>query len=144
MKIAGRDYIFKLMSPEFLDSLFNIRKRYFLGGEPSWIAKGKTTFFVAKFKKSEVYKQYTLVGEGQIEDGHEVSAGDKDYSFAIQNDWPYVIELENLKQYSKGMPASEVFPEQVLKKSNSQRPFGVELSCEESKLAKGRIDDLLN
>jgi hypothetical protein len=82
------------MSPEFVDSLFYIRKRYFLRSEPSEISKGKTSYFIIKFKKSEIYKQYTLIGEGQIRDCYQVVPGDKDYAFAIQNDWQYVIEFE--------------------------------------------------
>ena len=144
MRLVGSDYIFKLMSPDFVESLFNVRKRYFLGGEPSEISKGKIAYFVAKFKKSDLYKQYTLVGEGRIKAGYQIAPGDKDYAFATQNSWQYVIEFENLKQYTRKQStlASEVFSDQVMKKLNSQRPYGVALSSEESKIAKERIRKL--
>lgn len=60
-----------------------------------------------------------------------------------KTEWPCVIDFENFKQYSKNVLASQIFPEQVIKKLNSQRPFGVDLSSEESKIAKERIHNLL-
>jgi hypothetical protein len=143
MQIVGREYIFKLMSPEFVESLFKIRKRYFLGGEPSKTSKGKTIYFVAKFMNSQIYKEYTLVGEGQITAGYRVSPGDRDYAFAMQNNWPYVIDFGSLKQYSKGILASHVFPDEIIKKLNSQRPFGVDPPREESKIVREKISNLM-
>lgn len=93
--------------------------------------------------KSQIYKEYTLVGEGQITVGHQVSPGDKDYAFAIQNNWPYVVEFGDLKQYPKGILASLVFSKKIIKKLNSQWPFGVDLSREESKIVREKISNLM-
>lgn len=139
MRIAGRDYVFKLMSPEFVESLFESRRRYFLGGMPSEIGKNKTAFFVAKFRKSELYKDYTLVGEGRIKDVSKIIPVDSDYKFAIQNNWPYVIDFETLTRYEIGISWTQVFPETVMESLNKQRPFGVMLSEGDSKIVQEKL-----
>ena len=141
MRIVGRDYIFKLMSPEFVESLFDVRRRYFLGGMPSEIGKNKTAFFVAKFQKSDdLFKQYTLVGEGKVKDVTRIIPLDKDYGFAVKNRWSYVIDFSSLNRYPKGILATEVLSVIILKKLKGQRPFGVELSSQDSKVAKEKLE----
>jgi len=93
VRVAGRDYAFKLMSPEFLDSLFKVRKQYFLRGEPSEIGRGKTAFFIAKFKDDPAYKRYMLVGQALVKDVSRIVPTDKYYTFAVQNNWNFVIDL---------------------------------------------------
>lgn len=71
-----------------------------------------------------------------------VSPGDRDCAFAMQNNWTYLVDFGNLKQYPKGILASLVFPEGIIKKLNGQRPFGVDLSREESKIVSEKISNL--
>ena len=142
MRIAGRDYVFKLMSPEFLDSLFNVRKQYFLRGEPSEIGRNKTAFFVAKFKKDPSYKRYMLVGQARVKDVSRIRPTDNNHAFAAENGWNFVIDLEDLKKFPTSIPSEEIFPESTLKKFNGQRPFGVELSPEESRTVKEKISNV--
>ena len=137
---AGRDYIFKLMSPEFVDSLFNLRRRYFLRGTPSELMKGNAVFFVAKFPKSQqVHKEYDLIGDGKVKAVGRLEQTDRDYEFATGNGWRFVVDFENLSRYSRDIPATDVFSQSVLDRLNSQRPFGVELSAEESRIAKLKL-----
>jgi hypothetical protein len=120
------------MSPDFLTSLFESRKRYFIRGEPREIGKEKIAYFVAKFPKSKIYSEYTMVGEGCVEEVHRLSPSDSDYSFASANDWNFVIEFQTLTRYSKDILGRQILSEVIMRKLSGQRPFGVELSREES------------
>ncbi len=44
MRVVGRDYVLKIADQEFYNSVFNIRKRYFMTGRPTEIGRGNTVF----------------------------------------------------------------------------------------------------
>lgn len=132
------------MSPDFLTSFFEIRKRYFIGGEPSEIGKGEDRIFRCKFPKSKLYSDYTLVGEGRVERVYRLLSSDKDYSFASSNGWNFVIDFQNIRKYPLEIPGKQVLSESVLKKLSGQRPFGVELTREDSTIISKKIGLLLS
>lgn len=62
MRVVGRDYILKIADQEFYNSVFNIRKRYFMVGKPTEIGRGNTVLFVMK----RLDAAYIVVGDGKV------------------------------------------------------------------------------
>lgn len=52
MRISGRDYILKILNQKYLESVFDIRKKYFASGKPQELGKSSTIFFVMKNPQS--------------------------------------------------------------------------------------------
>ena len=140
MRVVGRDYIFKLSNQSFFKSVFEVRKKYFIKGQPQELAKNSTIFFALKDAES---RQYLVVGTGKPILVRPVNASDRDEDgYSEEHRWPLVIELTELAKFDKQISATEIFSEEVLKKAKSRRPFGIELSPAESRTAKERIAEL--
>lgn len=139
MRVVGRDYILKITDQEFYDSVFNIRKRYFMTGKPTEIGRGNTVLFV--MKKGDAV--YIVVGDGRVSGVRRLEAFDKDYAFVSEYGWKFLVEFEELRKYPVEILADNVFSHTILDKINSQRPFGIYLLPEESRRAKQKIDELL-
>lgn len=139
MRVVGRDYILKIADQEFYDSVFNIRKRYFMVGKPTEIGRGNTVLFVMK----RLDAAYIVVGDGKVSEVRRLEPFDKDYTFASEYGWKFVVEFEELHKYPVEILADSVFSSAILDKISSQRPFGIDLLPEESQRAKQKIDELL-
>jgi hypothetical protein len=139
MRKVGGDYVFKILNKEFFESVFRIRKKYYVRGEPSELGKGNTIYFVMK---SEESGKYLLVGEGVCTYVGKLHPFDSGYDFAISHNWNYVVELEGLVEYKQPIAAEEVFTETTLRKLKQQRPFGVPLSREEAKMVREKLKRL--
>lgn len=139
MRVVGRDYILKIANQEFYDSVFNVRKRYFMTGKPTEMGRGNTVLFV--MKKGDA--AYIIVGDGKVSGVRILEPFDKDYTFASEHDWKFVVEFEELRKYPVEILADNVFSHAILDKISSQRPFGIDLLPEESRRAKQKIDELL-
>jgi hypothetical protein len=120
MRKAGSDYVFKILNKEFFESVFRVRKKYYVRGEPSELGEGNTIYFVMK---SEEGGKYLLVGEGVCTYVGELHPSDRGYDFATSHNWNYVVELEGLVEYKQPIAAEEVFTETTLRRLK-QRPFG--------------------
>jgi hypothetical protein len=136
MRKVGSDYVFKILNREFFESVFRVRKKYYVRGKPSELGRGNIIYFVMK---SEESGKYLLVGEGVCTYVGELHPFDSGYDFAISHNWNYVVELEGLVEYKQPIAAEEVFTETTLRKLKQQRPFGVPLSREEAKIVKEKV-----
>jgi len=136
MRIIGSDYVFKILNQEFFESVFRVRKKYYMRGKPSELGKGNTIYFVMK---SEESGKYLLVGEGVCINVDTLNPFDKGYDFATKYGWDYVVELEGLVEYKQPIAAEEVFTEPTLRRLKQQRPYGVSLSREEAKMVKEKL-----
>jgi hypothetical protein len=86
---------------------------------------------------------YIIVGDGKVSAVRRLEPFDKDYTFASEYGWKFVVEFEELSRYSVEILADNVFSPAILAKIGSQRPFGIDLLPEESRRAKQKIDELL-
>lgn len=137
MRKVGKDYVFKILNQEFFESVFKLRRRYFLKGEPSELGEDNTAYFVMK---KEV--KYFLVGEGVCVRGLKVHPADEAYEFARKHGWDYAIQLDKLIEYQQPIPVDEIFSESIVREINSQRPFGIPLPREEAKKVKEKLRSL--
>ncbi len=135
-RIIGSDYVFKILNQEFFESVFRVRKKYYMRGKPSELGKGNTIYFVMK---SEESGKYLLVGEGVCVNVDTLNPFDKGYDYATRHKWDYVVELEGLAEYKQPIAAEEVFTEPTLRRLKQQRPYGVSLSREEAKAVKEKL-----
>jgi hypothetical protein len=139
MRIVGNDYIFKLLNQEFFESVFRLRKRYFMKGEPSELGKGSRAYFVMKYEKGS---RYLLLGEGVCAGGSVLYSSDEGYDFARRNGWDYVVDLEGLIEYEQPMAVEEVFTESTVMKIGQRRPYGIPLAYDEAKAVKEKLKSL--
>lgn len=138
MIIVGRDYILKILNQEYIRSVFDVRKKYFVSGEPRELGKNSTIFFVMKNPET---KEYDLVGEANPTFVGPLVVRNRDEDdFSEEHGWRFVIELTNLRKYLKSIPVTIVFSPDTTKKLHAQRPYGVQLSAEEGRSAKVRIE----
>lgn len=93
--------------------------------------------------KNEV-KNYVIVGQALPFLVRRMNTMDKDETtYSEEHRWPFVIELVNTIKYLKTIPATEAFPAEIIKKLHTQRPSGIELTPEISRIAKEKIQLLL-
>lgn len=138
MRIVGRDYILKLLNEDYFKSVFEIRKKYFVSGEPQELGKNSTIFFGMKNPSA---KEYGIVGSAKPTFVRRVNSSDRsELEYSGEHNWHFVIELTEFQKFGKRIPADQVFSPDILKKISSQRPFGIELSPIESRTAKERIN----
>jgi len=136
MRRIGSDYVFKILNQEFFESVFRVRKKYYIRGNPSELGKGNTIYFVMKNEESG---KYLLVGEGVCVNVTPLNPFDKGYDFATKYGWDYVVELEGLVEYKQPIAAEEVFTEPTVGRLKQQRPYGVSLPREEAKMVKEKL-----
>ncbi len=139
MRIIGSDYVFKILNQEFFESVFRVRKKYYMRGKPSELGKGNTIYFVMK---SEESGKYLLVGEGVCVNVDTLNPFDNGYDFATKYGWDYVVEFEGLVEYKQPIAAEEVLTEPTLRRLKQQRPYGIPLSREEAKAVKEKLKRL--
>jgi hypothetical protein len=141
MRIAGRDYILKLASEDNFESVFRARKKYYIAGLPKELAPNSTLYFAMKEPK---VRDYNLVGDSKLTSAGPLFVRNKDESdYSEENNWRFVIDLKDLREYPQRVSASKVFSPDVTKKLSSQRPFGIELSSEEARNARDRVAELV-
>ncbi|MEM4311102.1 MAG: hypothetical protein QXX95_01780 [Nitrososphaerales archaeon] len=136
MRIVGRDHIFKILNEEYYESVFNIRKKYFLSRKPKEIGKGSNVYFIIKNKKDG---NYYIVGEGKVSNLRPVQEGEKDYEFAFEHNWKFVTEFEELRKFNKQILARDIFSEIIYQKLKLQSPSGIEIPPEEANKVRERI-----
>ena len=141
MRKVGSDYVFKILNQEFFESVFRIRRRYYMKGEPSELGKGNKIYFVMKSKESG---KYLLLGEGVCADGYALHPSDEGYDFAMKYKWDYVVQLEGLVEYKHPIAAEEVFTEATFRRLKQQRPYGIPLSREEAKVVKEKVESIIS
>lgn len=131
LNIVGRDILLKLMTPDFYESLFVTRRKYFINGKPRNLGENSTIYFL--FKKSDK-EGYDLVGSAKPIGIRKADQSDRDEgNFSEENKWNLVIDLKELTEYRPTIPSNSIFSEATLKKINSRRPFGIELEEREAK-----------
>lgn len=87
---------------------------------------------------------YDLVGEAKPTFVGPLSVRNRDESdFSEEHNWRFVIELMDLWKYPKLIPAAAIFSIDITKKLHTQRPYGIQLSLEQGRLAKQKIDHFL-
>lgn len=137
MRIIGRDYILKILNQQYLQSVFEVRKKYFSSGEPKELGKNSTIFFAMKNPETH---DYELIGQARpIFVGPFIPRDKDEDNFSEEHNWRFVIELVDLCKYPKPIRATDVFTIDTVKKLHTQRPYGIELSVEESRSAKMKI-----
>jgi hypothetical protein len=95
MKVVGRDYIFKRLSQEYFESVFDLRKKYYSIGEPQWLGKNSTIFFTMKNTPT---RDYDIVGQAKPTFAGKLIPSSKDeIKFPEEHKWRYVIELRTTK-----------------------------------------------
>ena len=138
---VGKDHVFKILNQEFFESVFRVRRKYYMKGEPSELGKGNKIYFVMKSAKDG---KYLLVGEGICADGGSLHPFDKDYDFATEHKWDYLVELEGLVEYKHPIAVEEVFTNATLRRLKQQRPYGIPLSRDEAKVVKEKVKSLIS
>jgi len=139
MRIVGSDYVFKILNQEFFESVFRVRRRYYMSGEPSELGKGSKIYFVMK---SEEGSKYLLIGEGLCAGGNTLHPFDEGYEFARRYGWDYVVYLEKLIEYKRPIAVEEIFAESTVMKIKQQRPYGIPLKREEARAVKEKLKSL--
>ena len=141
MRIAGRDYLLKILNRDYADSVLVTRKKYFCSGEPQELGRNSTLFFAMREVQS---KDYNLVGEAKPAYVGPLSVRDRDeFNFVEEHNWRFVIELTDIRKYTTPISAAFVFPIEVIGKLHTQRPFGIELTPQQGRSARETISRIV-
>lgn len=121
-------YVFGILNDEFEDSVFKVRRKYFVAMKPGFLGPGSINFFVRRLGEKKCF-----VGEGLVDSIRRLEEYERDYEFASQHGWRFVIGYSRLERYPMPVPAEAVLDAEALRKISRLSGAGHELNVAETK-----------